>query len=603
MILLLVLVWRVISVGTGGNLFMLSCFNEEIRTIYDSNRDCYSLYIPVVEDPSKRIVSYVSGGNILIDDQPIQEGLSWPAEIESGKHDLQINGRHSVLHVSYLSDIPKVFIKTNSTTMEKVYSDKNHQEKMQLTVIDGTSRLTMKGTISGRGKTTWEKEKKPFNLKLDKNVSIFGWGSSAGYVLLANARDPSDIRNKIVYDAGKRLGFAWTPDCVFVDLYLNGEYNGLYLLAEKIEAADNKVNIKPEDGFLVDTDYPGRRNELDYPFVLKNGQTFEIKYPKTGDKKHLIQQKMQKVDEMITNRDSNVFKYIDLDSWVKKYLIEEVFENSDGGIASQYYYSHDLNDGMVFAGPIWDYDLTMGQYQHPNIRNPETLIICEHSQGLSDRYWYEDLYQNKVFFDRVTSIYAQKMHPILDYMLDTMIPSYVQTIHLSASADDWMWNREENPFENEIQYICSYLKKREAFLDSVWIHRDPYYQVKMETGFRCLYDLYLTVRTGERLPDPKELENIYQLDFSDFEYWIDVDTGKPFDASQPLTSDMNLMAVFTEDIAAEAVEETTEETGQQSLSNRIRQHKKDLFILGICTIFGIALVAFIVTDRRRQHGR
>ena len=598
---LLVLAYVAIINKKEGHLLSVSWAGEEIRAVYDPENESYFLYLPVAEDPSQLTLSYVSSDHIMIDGRPIQKGMFWPEDIESGSHDLQINGQHSVLRIYPLSDIPKIFIQTNSTTMDKVYSDKKNREKMRFSILDRSSYLTEKGTISGRGKTTWDRDKKSFNLYFDHNITISGLGSSNQYTLLSNARDPSNVRNKTVYDTGKALGFAWTPACVFTDVYLNGEYNGLYLLTEKIEVAGNKVNINPEEGFLIDSDYQNRIDELDHPFVLANGQTFEIKFPKTGDEEqyHFIQQKMQMIDDMITSHDSSIFKYIDLDSWAKKYLLEEVFENSDGGIASQFYYSNDISNGIVFAGPIWDYDSTMGQYEHPNTRNPEALIICEHTQGFSRRYWYEELYQNELFFHQLTSIYEQQMRHFLEEIIDVKIPSYVRAIRLSANADDCLWGREKDTFENEIRYITSYLEKRKAFLDSVWVHQEPYYQIKIKTGFRCLFDLYLTIPSGGKIPTTKELQDIYQIDFSDFECWKNPGTGKVFDESQPITANLTLLAVFTEDIA----EEDSEDIAPESLIRSILQRKKGIIVFGTLVLLVIALVVLIVTDRRKQHGR
>jgi hypothetical protein len=79
-----------------------------------------------------------------------------------------------------------------------------------------------------------------------------------------------------------RLGLVWTPECRYVDLYLNGEYSGLYLLVEKLEVADARLTLDSARGdFLCKFDLEFRRDTLRNPFLTNAGRTVELTYPET----------------------------------------------------------------------------------------------------------------------------------------------------------------------------------------------------------------------------------------------------------------------------------------------------------------------------------
>ena len=98
-------------------------------------------------------------------------------------------------------------------------------------------------TIKGRGNSTWFSNKRPYSLKLSAESDLLGMGQASKWVLLANSQDPTNLNNKLVMDLASRVSSQWAPECQWVDLYLNGQYNGLYLLTEKVESHSNRLSI------------------------------------------------------------------------------------------------------------------------------------------------------------------------------------------------------------------------------------------------------------------------------------------------------------------------------------------------------------------------
>ena len=95
--------------------------------------------------------------------------------------------------------------------------------------------------IRGRGNATWLWEKKPYSLTLSKSADLLGMGAAKEWILLTNAPDPTHLRNKIAYDLAAEVGLLYSPESNWVDLYLNGEYTGLYLLTERNEIHPQRI--------------------------------------------------------------------------------------------------------------------------------------------------------------------------------------------------------------------------------------------------------------------------------------------------------------------------------------------------------------------------
>lgn len=81
------------------------------------------------------------------------------------------------------------------------------------------------------------------------------WGAAKKWVLLANALDESMMRNYLAFNLGKALGLEFTSDCQFLNLYINGQYKGVYLLCEQVQEGSNRVNINTSPVGQVDTGY------------------------------------------------------------------------------------------------------------------------------------------------------------------------------------------------------------------------------------------------------------------------------------------------------------------------------------------------------------
>ena len=210
---------------------------------------------------------------------------------------------------------------------------------------------------------------------------------------------------------------------------------------------------------------------------------------------------------------------IDVDSWAMKYLIEEVFGNVDGGTLSQYFY---YDGGKVFAGPVWDYDLTMGNtgaYPYPTAN-----MFYVNRPGVYASLWFPALYENGEFFGRMTELYETRFRPVLEELISTGLEDYGREIGEAAEMNRVRWQASD-PAE-ETAYIRQYLEQRMAFLDSIWLRGEEYVTVLVSLADDTL--LRYELRPGECLPRLPEQEGLG---------WYDAGEEKPFDIGQPIYED------------------------------------------------------------------
>ena len=108
-------------------------------------------------------------------------------------------------------------------------------------------------SIKGRGNTTWSKPKKPYRLKLDHKQPLFDEPKDKSWVLLSNYFDKTMLRISTAFYLGSLSNLEYTHSCHFVELMLNGKYNGTYLLCDKLKIGPNRINVG-DDGFLIELD-------------------------------------------------------------------------------------------------------------------------------------------------------------------------------------------------------------------------------------------------------------------------------------------------------------------------------------------------------------
>lgn len=220
--------------------------------------------------------------------------------------------------------------------------------------------------IRGRGHSTWDwYPKKPYQIKFDTAEGLLGMSEERRWILLAEYADKTMIRNKIALEMGKLSNLSWVPSSQFLELFLNGEYQGTYNIVEKIELSSNRIDPE-ESKYLLEIDQLERLNDND-PYFMSNFFLFHLKEPEvTQDSNELIiirNMILEFEDALLEQRfsdDPEGYKsLINLNSFVDWFLINEITTNIDAGAFYSSVYLTINVDGKIELGPIWDFDLSM----------------------------------------------------------------------------------------------------------------------------------------------------------------------------------------------------------------------------------------------------
>lgn len=285
--------------------------------------------------------------------------------------------------------------------------------------------------IKGRGNSSWEASqqlfgKYAFNMKLDSKTNLLGMDTAESkgaksWCLLANNADESMLRNTLTFDLANALGLPYTPEYRFVDIYDNGEYMGQYLITEKVDVGSSKL-IKGEAFDDINEDavgevnettvggtysYNGQTYQMQYAQVASDGNTSSIPFDNTGtyllefeivdrytaeaswfisphgqhvvvkspefatkEQVEYIAQKYAETEAMVYGDSYTLDELsakMDVDSFAKVYLVQELSSNLDSA-ATSYYVMYDCSASApkFVASPVWDYDWAYGQYTHEN---------------------------------------------------------------------------------------------------------------------------------------------------------------------------------------------------------------------------------------------
>lgn len=397
---------------------------------------------------------------------------------------------------------------------------------MALIAANGTSIYNGGLTqLKARGNSTFTyAEKKSYQIKLAEPSDLLGKQEQVKtWVLLASYFDATQMHDKLIKDLAAELGLAYTASCDWVNLYYDGEYRGIYLLSEKNSVGETSVAItdmeqayeqlnggygtdmttalaenscgqqyqytkdltEPENitgGYLIELNHDMWDEASG--FKTRQGVAFNVKSPEwCGDSamKYISEYYQAFEDAVYATDDTGAYTgynastgkyfydYVDMDSLVKVFLLQELSLNCDGFISSVYFYKD--ADGKMFAGPIWDQDMTFG-----------TGWTKTNAADIEDyHYLAKALIQIPAFKDAVVEYYNSEFAPAVRRWLgeDGVISRQYALLKNSAAMNYTLWDyiRIGNP-ENEghiwqgasyqgvVDEMTTWIENRLATMDS-----------------------------------------------------------------------------------------------------------------------------------------
>lgn len=516
---------------------------EEIACWEDAEGN-YIVFLPSGAELSDVVLSPAKNTRVILNEMPLETGsccaeLQWETPYALSCTTEGVTTEHT-LTILQSAQLPSLHLDVQSGSMDIIHEIKGNQESGDFRLYSETGEHTWSGRIeslSGRGNSSWNKDKKPYSLTLAGEADLLGMGNAKNWILLANAMDPSHLRNKVAYDLAARAGMAYAPECRWVDLYLNGEYAGVYLLSERNEIQPQRLDLPAAGSFLVSRESRWRLVSQNYPHIqLDSGAALRIH--DSGLTEEDLLRVWQPAENAILAEDGidpvsgkSWQELIDLDSWVMEYLTGEIFGNVDAGSISSYYYRNGEDPtGKIYAGPVWDYDLSMGSRGTWQTRTVQAFFADKaHIWSLEDSTWFYHLNRKPEFQARVKALYREIYRPLLQELLETGLTDYAAQIHQGVLLDQYRWCMGDA--QEETAYIHQYLTERLAFLDSVWLEELPYCKVLVMRD-EDHSSLCHGVRPGETIPSLPHYEETW-----DVIGWYDARTDQPFDRDQPIYED------------------------------------------------------------------
>lgn len=415
----------------------------------------------------------------LLDSETVVEGISrhdFKAPVKMELKTGEVTKEYTV-YVHSFTGLPVMWIETEGR--EEVVSKEDYLNAHFKLIENVTTRspgdiVELDGQIRGRGNSTWELPKKPYRLKFNEKVSFLDESADKSWVLLANYTDKTAVRNATALYMGSISNLEYTPRFHYVELMFNGRYSGTYQLGDKIKIGKNRVNVG-DDGFLMEVDARAvNEDDARYFYVEHLPNPVNIKDPDVeydDDDFNYAKAYVEKADAALfsdnfMDPEEGWQKYIDMDSFVDWYLINEIAKNNDGLFFSSCFMNL-KRDGKLKMGPIWDYDISFGNINYDNNFEYEGFWIKHAS-------WFARLFQDPAFVARVKERFDYFYSRKDDIM--TQINENAQYLKHSVKENDNRWHTfyvETWPnydiwgsYMNEVQSLKTWLSNRFEWLNT-----------------------------------------------------------------------------------------------------------------------------------------
>ena len=360
---------------------------------------------------------------------------------------------------------------------------------------DGYNCYSGSGRIRGRGNSTWAwYDKKPYRLKLDQKNKMLGLAKSKDWVLLANYRDVTDLMNAFMFETASWMGMSCVNHTRYVELFLDGDYKGLYQMTEQVEQGKNRVNVADNGGILLAIDYDDGPNGDTSTDASFSSPVFSmpmcVKYPKdaTAAQVDSIKNLLEDLETAIADADYDALdKLMDMRSFMTMAMLQEYAENVEICAPRSVYMYKDVN-GKWFMGPFWDwdagFDFDWGDMMtgHKYFSDYKELVLGTDPANRIGMYgatprFFTDMFKSATY----TQAYKDLWNSVKDSIFTrnwAEMEKYIAELNKGAySRDIARWplyytygfgfEQREYSVSEEISKMKTWLQKRTSYLDKI----------------------------------------------------------------------------------------------------------------------------------------
>lgn len=495
---LLTVIWILWKPGMDTNRLFLQVEygdrKQDIRGWKENNDDILCFFLP---SGAECVTWKVSGvQDFWLDGVKIEDGME--CSFQNGKeHTLTqksgIRGgeKSGKLVILQSENLGCAFLATDSGKMDYILEDKGNEESGRVSFFTADGAMDYDGSfgeIKGRGNYSWLLDKKSYSLNFDQPVELLSLAEDDQWVLLASASEGTHLINRMVFEMMRKTGIEDVPKSTWIDLYLNGEYAGNYLLSQKIKPKEKDLDggwMVEFDGYWEAEGKPG--------FYTEAGEAIAIRYPESAgegaseEKREEISGFVQSVENAILSEDgtdeqTGLFwdELVNADSLVKKYISDEISKCPDGWNGSNYCF---YRDGKLYFGAPWDYEFAFGNQPawFSELQLPWELY------HINDTKWYKALYQKEEFLSAVKTKYRQLFEPYLRKQAESGLDEWAEHIAASMEMDAVRWGKDTLTFGRKLDNLKNFISDRLDWLNQEWLgipitEETPWYELHLMDG-------------------------------------------------------------------------------------------------------------------------
>ena len=381
------------------------------------------------------------------------------------------------------TNLPLLVINSENGEMPKGRDKETKVKANFLLVNEGKVNMKKTGTIKLRGNSSLNSEKKPYLINFDEKTIVLDMPANAKkWTLIPNMYDKTLMRNILGYKMSFIFELKFSPSCRFIDIILNGDYVGNYMICDKIEVGKDRVDITKMDktciqepeisgGYLVQG--TGSSWGADPgTFKTEKGITLSYEYPKSEDitEEQKIYLK-NKLDEIEAKVYENITENIDLESFARYFLVEDFSANQDG-IFNSFYLYKERGDNKIYFGPVWDFDLAFDNalVLYPTNEKKNFAYKFALSNGSADKF-LSNLLSNDTVLQKVKDTWKLMTNTVFTKkVMRDYINELFELIYESQRLNYIRWDvlntRQfmeaviRGSFEAEVDYLKEYVEKR-----------------------------------------------------------------------------------------------------------------------------------------------
>jgi hypothetical protein len=372
-----------------------------------------------------------------------------------------------------------------------------------------TPTVDLNGKIRGRGHSTWGQPKNPYKVQFTNDASygkvadFLGMKKNRNWALLADYFDRSLMRNKLALSLGNSSvfsdGMKWNPSGQHVEVWLNGDYIGVYLFTEDIRIASSRLNIKEMSDKVADNEIDGgyivevdvrldcyNVGELNLQLVTPQNISICIDTP---DEEAITPSQLAYIKSLLTQVEQDLYGSKRIDrinaaSFADWYLLQELFRNNDAAFVSSDYMWKDTDaatnplDRLVNMGPLWDFDRGAGNVNYLDNWKTEGCWVNTPTEA----NWFSKLFDNPDFLALTISRWKQK-RPALETFINASIDTYARRLDGAQQRNFARWPIFGVPLTNyyvfsnhaeEVAFVKRFLNERMAWLDKAYASPESY---------------------------------------------------------------------------------------------------------------------------------